>query len=137
MKSAGEASMIGVRASQILRMIRLVRLIRFAKLYKSSMELVKKHGEDNVSHDENIIPYESSLGIKLFDLTNKRVIGLIILLLIIVPLFEINFFSAPHSKWSYDLETIEAFLGKPGFERIKQKYIDIHKDNSHALLYLE
>ena len=89
-QSAGKASRAGTRTSRIIRIIRLIRLISIVKLYKSAKQAMKD--DDEEEQDSQEIPSESKVGKKLSDLTTKRVIILVLLMLFTLPLFENEFY---------------------------------------------
>eukprot|EP00746_Dinoflagellata_sp_MGD_P124293 gnl/MRDRNA2_/MRDRNA2_58879_c0_seq1.p1 gnl/MRDRNA2_/MRDRNA2_58879_c0~~gnl/MRDRNA2_/MRDRNA2_58879_c0_seq1.p1 ORF type:complete len:955 (+),score=207.34 gnl/MRDRNA2_/MRDRNA2_58879_c0_seq1:94-2958(+) len=104
MARAGRASRAGTRAGRIIRVIRLVRLIRIVKLYKHSQERLKRQrekkeggvapGEDADGHvlDSDDADggggTESRVGKKLSELTTRRVIIVVLLLMCSAPILD-------------------------------------------------
>ena len=85
----GNASRAGARAGRIVRLVRMVRLIRLAKLYKYASKLKSKDETECVVVDADgeveDLPQQSRIGSALTDLTNRRVIILVLAILIIIP----------------------------------------------------
>lgn len=91
-QKSSKASRAGTRTSRIVRIIRLVRLIRIVRLYKSASKVINNSDSDNEDGHEEAIPKESQVGKKLSDLTIKRVIILVLVLLFFLPLFDTEFY---------------------------------------------
>jgi len=91
--SGGSATKAGARAGRIVRLVRMVRLIRMVRLYKYATKLSTSanasEGEvtvvTNVEGEAEEITQESRVGAALTDLTNRRVIILVLVILIVVP----------------------------------------------------
>lgn len=84
----GNAARAGSRAGRIVRLVRMVRLIRMVRLYKYASNALKDKAKDAViitDEGEVILPPQSKVGAALTDLTNRRVIILVLVILIIVP----------------------------------------------------
>lgn len=85
---AGTASRAGARAGRIIRLVRMVRLVRLVKLYKyasvSKSNATTKNGEDEE------VRTESKVGAAMSDLTNRRVIILVLTMLIVIPLLTVT-----------------------------------------------
>lgn len=74
--------------------------------------------------DELHIPNESRVGKKLSDLTTKRVILLVLVMLLILPLFEADFYIDPYKSWDLSADALDSFEDDPGYEDV----IDVIKD---------
>ena len=64
-------------------------------MYKNAKAALKKKNEELAIDDEDDevrIPSESRVGKKLSDLTTKRVIFLVLMMLLILPLFDAEFY---------------------------------------------
>ena len=85
--AAGDSSQAGARASRVVRLVRMVRLVRLIKLYKYSA--IKRKPEETDNEVEEA-PAESRVGAAMSDLTNRRVIVLILLMLIVIPQLTVN-----------------------------------------------
>ena len=90
--SGGSATKAGARAGRIVRLVRMVRLIRMVRLYKYATKLSSSPNADgevtvvtNVEGEAEEITQESRVGAALTDLTNRRVIILVLVILIVVP----------------------------------------------------
>ncbi len=98
---AGDTANTGARASKTIRLVRMVRLIRLVKLYKYTSKIrekeeeLSKEGEnkdekDNDEEEEDSNSgQESRVGAAMTDLTNRRVIIMILIMLILVPLMSV------------------------------------------------
>ena len=97
---ATRSSRIGTRAGRVARVVRVMRLVRMLKVYKMlSMHLHKMskrtmvqehHGDDDLDEDGNPRTAESRVGVKLTELTTRRVIVGVLLMLFILPLFAVE-----------------------------------------------
>ena len=106
---ASRASRAGSKAGRIIRIVRVVRLIRLIKLMKVAEEVKAKKArkeaaklqpgqefdfDDSDSEDEDEdtkgapAPGESRVGRKLSDMTTRRVIILVLIMLFMLPLFS-------------------------------------------------
>eukprot|EP00392_Amoebophrya_sp_AT5.2_P013099 g13210.t1 len=93
----GRASRMGTRMGRVVRVIRVLRLVRIFKLYKAHLERKRKReaallapGERQVFADageEEDEVEESRVGKKLSEMTTRRVILVVLVMLIAVPLF--------------------------------------------------
>jgi hypothetical protein len=59
------------------------------------------------------IPQESRVGKKLSELTTKRVILMVLTMLLILPMFEADFFIEPYHSWDYGMTAIVQYYGTP------------------------
>uniref|UniRef100_A0A0G4FMQ5 Guanylate cyclase domain-containing protein n=1 Tax=Chromera velia CCMP2878 TaxID=1169474 RepID=A0A0G4FMQ5_9ALVE len=111
---AGRAGRAGSRAGRVIRIVRVVRLIRIAKLYKHAVETTERERHDTVlpgelldtpdeegpahsppdveeekeeNAEEGMEP-ESRVGKKLSELTTRRVIILVLVMLLAIPLLD-------------------------------------------------
>eukprot|EP00605_Chrysophyceae_sp_TOSAG23-4_P002664 GSChrysophyteH1.ASY1.ANO1.2940.1 assembled CDS len=80
---AGDPANTGARASKTIRLVRMVRLVRLVKLYKYSAKIQEKE----VDQEEDKL--ESRVGAAMTDLTNRRVIIMILIMLILIPLLTV------------------------------------------------
>jgi hypothetical protein len=79
---AGRASRAGAKAGRIVRIVRLVRLVRIVKLYKLAA------GVDDAELNEAIKREPTKVGKKLTELTTRRLIILVLLMLIVLPFLD-------------------------------------------------
>lgn len=115
---AGRASRAATRASRIIRIIRLFRLVKMLKTVEVTRErkqrdslIQQKHdsmkrtllddvleentprNEQGEVHDEDFAISESRVGQKLGDLTTKRVIIGVLLMLFVLPVFDVSLYA--------------------------------------------
>lgn len=135
--NVGKAARAGTRTSRVIRIVRLIRLIRLVKLYKSAQQAINaKEAEESVSSDDAKPFEESNIGKKLTGLTIKRVIVLVLVLLLILPLFDTDFYLDPYRSWDFGLEEMKNFYNKSGFDVVRQEFIVYHEDSTYPLIYL-
>lgn len=130
-QNAGKVSRAGTRTSRVLRIIRLIRLIRLVKLYKNAQKALEAQ-EDNQNkvQDSSVnMPLESRVGRRLSDLTTKRVILLVLCLLLVLPLFEIDFYVTAQTSFDFGTKMLAEFRGEEGFSDIYDEFKDYHDDN--------
>ena len=77
---AGRASRAGTKAGRIVRIVRLVRMVRIVKLYKATQK-----GDEEVEM-EDMAREPSKVGKKLTELTTRRVIVLVLIMILMLPL---------------------------------------------------
>lgn len=93
---AGKASRAGAKAARILRVVRMIRLFRLVKLYKYFVgNKNKKDGSASIfpDHEEKALlnmPPESHVGAEMSDRTTKKVIIGILIMLIVIPLLQVE-----------------------------------------------
>jgi len=89
------------KAVRLVRLVRMVRLVRLVKLYKyaqqakelqkkKAMRAAKKAAGEKVDTDDDIEIEESNVGAAMADITNKRVLILILCMLIVVPVLTVS-----------------------------------------------
>lgn len=95
---SGAQSAKAVRLVRLVRMVRLVRLVKLYKYAQQAKELKKKQDADKakvaaggtIDDNDEIVIEESHVGAAMADLTNKRVLILILVMLIVVPLLSVS-----------------------------------------------
>ena len=96
---SGEQSAKAIRLVRLVRMVRLVRLVKLYKYAQQTKEMQKKQarlnerklaGESIENEDELLIVEESHVGAAMADITNKRVLILILVMLIVVPVLTVS-----------------------------------------------
>lgn len=98
---AGRASRAGARAARVIKVVRMIRLVRLVKLYKYFGDAAKQTKRDRESavvapalrdDDSDGVdkPPESRVGTEMSDRTTKKVIVGILVMLIGIPLLQIN-----------------------------------------------
>lgn len=135
--SAGKASRAGARTSRFLRIIRQIRVLRLVRLYKNAQAMRKENDAEILPEEEAVhIPVESKVGKMLTDLTTKRVILIVLVLLLCIPLFEADIYANNPNSWDFGVDLLEKFQGTSGFHQAYQKYIDYHEDDAYPLIKL-
>ena len=89
---AGKAARVGSKAIRILRIIKIIRQIRIIKLYKKSEKAFTKF-MDKKNSDE--IPSESRVGKKLSELTSRRVVILVFVMILGIIFLDSTFYYEP------------------------------------------
>jgi len=111
-----EGIKVGTKVARIARVIRLVRLIRIIKMYRHAHsfityvkdkkdETVKERIQRKLKGEQE----ESKVGKKLSDLTTKRVIVLVILMMLFVPIFTINTYKEENTYFEYGLDMVNEY----------------------------
>lgn len=137
-KNAGKSSRAGTRATRVIRIVRLVRLMRIAKLYKHTKRAVKSNSLDQIQDaDELQIPRESRVGKKLSEIITKRVIILVMMILILIPLFDLDLFTTSTFSWDYGLQAIDAYSKISTTDDIMLYYEKTYENSSRPLVFLE
>ena len=136
-QNAGKLSRTGARTSRIVRIVRLIRIIRLVKLYKSAKSTMDRQNTLKVSPEAGYsIPEESRIGRKLGDLTTKRVIVIVMLLLIILPLFDLTFYINSYTSWECGGNQLKEFYGTPTFDITREVFIEYHSHDIRPLIFL-
>jgi hypothetical protein len=134
----------GTRAGSIIRIIRLVKMLRIIKLYKhinkimaeiqewrekklnkKKEAMMKQHGM-KVDNSEN-----SKVGTKMSDLTTRRVILLVLLMLCSVPIFSVQTYKEENRYFEYGPEllwTLRADTMSAEFNQTFNSYIEKQKE---------
>lgn len=116
-----------VRLSRLLRFTRCIRLIRLSKLYQPLSTFLRKE-TGNVR--------EMKVCRALKEVTMKRMIGLVLLLVMVLPLMELETYVMQGSSWEYGVKRIWESRGTPQYEFYVEKYIEYHKNSQNPLIYL-
>mmetsp|Transcript_3670 Transcript_3670/g.4918 ORF Transcript_3670/g.4918 Transcript_3670/m.4918 type:complete len:841 (+) Transcript_3670:546-3068(+) len=96
---AGRTSRAGTRAGRIVRLVRLIRILKLYKQYAN-----QKENQEVKQEDEELT--ESRVGQKLSDLTTRRVIIGVLLMLFILPLFDVTTFEEEATLMDGGLEMV-------------------------------
>lgn len=139
---AGRGARIGTRAGRI---VRLVRLIRIVKLYKHAHKALEKEDADGISAEElqqiqsqnveDLVPKESHVGKHLSDLTTRRVIVIVLIMMFSVPLLSLDTYKEEPNHFEYGLQIISAFAsGSKGREAAIRSYIEESGDTRNPVL---
>ena len=139
LKNAGKASRAGAKTTRALRVIRIVRLIRIVKLYKNAkIAMKKRENEDSEIVKEMQVSgqNESKVGKKMAEVVMTRVIVIVLVMLFVLPLFDKEFWFSAQTSWELGLKEMKTFLNDDGFEVVKEKYLQFHKDDLRPIVYL-
>jgi hypothetical protein len=82
----GRLSRVGTRAGRMVRILRMVRLVRIAKLIGYASK--RKHGTDDAVVEEGV-GNPSHVGKRMTELTTRRMIILVLVMLLLFPLFDL------------------------------------------------
>eukprot|EP00359_Climacostomum_virens_P001583 CAMPEP_0204898930 /NCGR_PEP_ID=MMETSP1397-20131031/1560_1 /ASSEMBLY_ACC=CAM_ASM_000891 /TAXON_ID=49980 /ORGANISM="Climacostomum Climacostomum virens, Strain Stock W-24" /LENGTH=799 /DNA_ID=CAMNT_0052066823 /DNA_START=1252 /DNA_END=3651 /DNA_ORIENTATION=- len=141
-QNAGKVSRAGTRTSRVLRIIRLIRLIRLVKLYKNAQKAIEAREAENEGKVQDsatsvAMPLESRVGRRLSDLTTKRVILLVLCLLLILPLFENDFYITYQTSFDFGTKMLAEFRGNAGFPEVYNEMQDYHdNDEVRPIFYI-
>lgn len=138
LQNAAKASRAGTRTSRVLRIIRLIRLIRLVKLYKHAKVALKNGEEDEEDMQSELenIKNESQVGKKLSEVTMKRVILIVLLMLFLLPLLDNDFYMNSMTSWVFGIYDLEKILNMSSFDIVLKEYISYHKNDIRPLVYL-
>lgn len=149
---AGRAARIGTRAGRIVRLIRLIRII---KLYKNARKAMDKQ-KDKKSNDEDISAeelaqiqgkndptksmQESKVGQKLSDLTTRKVIVIVLVMMFSVPLFSLDTYQDDPNSYTYGLEMVGMYNGSylgTGWNYTRDTFITQMSNTRNPILSME
>lgn len=132
-----EGLKVGTEVARINRIIRLIRLIRVYKMYRHSHAFITYVKDPKYETNEEKLKRkikgdqeESKVGKKLSDITTRRVLVLIILMLLFVPIFTVNTYKEENEYFVYGLDLVEEYADKMSSNTYKilfRSYIDEHK----------
>ncbi|OMJ90780.1 hypothetical protein SteCoe_6759 [Stentor coeruleus] len=136
-QNAIKASRLGTRTSKVVRFIRMFRLFRIVKLYKNAQML--KGNEDFEEEEADDYEKDNSgqamyVGEKLSELVTKRVISIVLVMLMILPLFDSDFYVS-NFNWENDLIIINELIGKNSFEKVKNIFIELQTSTQYPLIH--
>jgi len=143
---AGRGARVGTRAGRI---VRLVRLIRIVKLYKHASKALVKDEENELSKEEleqlenkraeDAIPQESHVGRKLSDLTTRRVIVIVLIMMFSFPILVLDTYKEDPNSFQYGLQLIAAFEDNPlgtGWNMTRDTFISESKKTRYPVVSL-
>lgn len=139
---AGRGARIGTRAGRI---VRLVRLIRIVKLYKHAHKALEKSSDEDITKEDleqiqnqnknDMIPKESHVGKHLSDLTTRRVIVIVLIMMFSIPLLSLDTYREEPSFFKYGLELIAAYsAGSTGREAALKSFVENADDTRNPVL---
>jgi hypothetical protein len=117
---AGRAARIGTRAGRIVRLIRLIRIIKLYKNARKAMDKQNKNKNDEDISAEELAQIqgkndptknlqESKVGQKLSDLTTRKVIVIVLVMMFSVPLFSLDTYQEDPNSYDYGLQMIALY----------------------------
>jgi hypothetical protein len=127
----------GTRVARAARIIRLIRLIRIFKMYRHGHAFITFVKDQKYETPQERIKRkikgeeESKVGKKLSDLTTRRVLVLVILMLLFVPIFTINTYKEENTYFAYGLEIVGNYaddMTSSTFTTLYNGYLEEHKD---------
>jgi len=160
---ASRGARVGTKAGRVVRIIRLVRLVKLYKQAQMQMNKQdkKKEGEEEEDVMDKLVrekqqrereemekkggtpqvtPTESKVGKKLSDLTTRRVIILVLVMMFSVPMFSMETFIEGNRKsFEYGLKVIYLFNddhSSAGFRSSFNTYLEKHKGIRTPLIML-
>lgn len=125
--SGGGSGAQSAKAVRLVRLVRMVRLVRLVKLYKyaqQAKELQKKKAQraakkaagEKVDTDDDIEIEESHVGAAMADITNRRVLILILVMLIVVPVLTVSQSDLAADSASFVIHSLAANASSSGVE---------------------
>lgn len=133
-QNAAKASRIGARTSRVIRIVRLIRLVRIVKLCRQTKILTEEQLEDENIEELEYSTKDTRVGSKLSNLTTKRVISLVLIMLLILPLFDTGFYRNEVS-WDTDLEVLTQFIDTDSYETVKDLFIVDQSSTKYPLIH--
>ena len=133
LQKVGKVSRTGTQTPRVLRILRLLRLIRATRLYKQAK--LTRHSSDTSVHDLGV-PKESRIGQKLADLTGKRLIVVVLVVILVFPLFDLGFFMSGPYSWEYGLGLMEKTRGNISFLSTLHWVMDYHESSNHPIVQI-
>lgn len=145
---AGRGARVGTRAGRI---VRLVRLIRIVKLYKHAHKALEKESKDdenqiNAEELEQIhnktegpdIPKESHVGRQLSDLTTRRVIVIVLIMMFSVPILSLDTYREDPNSFKWGLQLIASYtpVNGDGWKGAYRTFIDESEDTRNPVVSL-
>lgn len=136
LQNAGSASRASTKTSRVIRIIRLIRLIRLIKIYKNAKAVLKSSDKDEISETNPNLDPQTKLGKTVGEMTMQRVILLVLVVLLIVPFFDYDFYNTSQTSWDFGLKEMVSFKNIDGFEAVKDNYINYHSSEIRPIIYL-
>eukprot|EP01022_Parablepharisma_sp_SALTPOND_P028235 TRINITY_DN6_c0_g1_i2.p3 TRINITY_DN6_c0_g1~~TRINITY_DN6_c0_g1_i2.p3 ORF type:complete len:725 (-),score=113.15 TRINITY_DN6_c0_g1_i2:12502-14676(-) len=153
---ASRSARLGSKASKLVRVVRLIRMLRIVKLYKhTNSALVKEEGNEDdefleqimkKGEDENdqqsqskTMPEESRIGKVLSEVTTKKVICMVLIVMLSVPLFSYNTYVMETKSFSIGLDFITLYdSNRDGisFKQAFDSYVSYHKEVRTPLVFV-
>ena len=156
---ASRSARLGSKASKLVRVVRLIRMLRIVKLYKHSNavlakkevteededdeilnDMMQRQAENNHEEDEldGSVPQESKLGKAMSDVTTKKVIIIVLLVMLTVPIFAFDTYLSETTSYKIGLDLITLYdsdYSGSSFKKVYDNYVNFHKDLRVPLIY--
>lgn len=152
---ASRSARLGSKASKLVRIVRLVRMLRIVKLYKHSNAAMANEEKDeddemleqiieqemNQKADSEVevdVPEESKLGKTVSEVTTKKVIVIVLLVMLTVPIFSFDtYFSETTSrKIGLDLITLyDDVQQSDTYKKVYDNYVEFHVGLRNPLIF--
>lgn len=138
---AGRAAKIGSRAIKILRIIRLIRQIRMIKLYKEGEKVFDRHFkkklEDKAKKNADI-PSESIVGRKLSELTSRKLVILVFVVIMGLIFLDITFYFEKQNTMDYGITIFKYFnKSNPELKMTFDIYISEHTNTTNNVIFAQ
>jgi hypothetical protein len=128
---AGKAARISTRAIKVLRVIRILRQIRIVKLYKEGEKAFERHFKKKKAN-------ESIIGKKLSDLTARKFVILILIIVTSLIFLDYSFYIQKENTMEYGLKIFNYFnKTEKELNMTINIYIKEHTNAYVNLLYLQ
>lgn len=138
---AGKAAKIGSRAIRILRIIRIIRQIRIMKLYKESEKVFSKHFNNKNNKGKSSssdMPNESVVGKKLSELTSRRLIILVFVVVMGIIFLDVSFYFEKETTMDYGIRIFKLFnKTDPDLKYAFDIYVKEHVNSSTNILFAQ
>ena len=116
-----------VRLARAMRFTRCLRLVRLPKLYRATSEVLRRH---------RAISQETRVGKTLTEATMKKMMEIVLILVMFLPLMEIETFIIPKTSFEYDLKNTWTSQETAKHAFHVNTYIEYHSDCPTPLIYL-
>lgn len=98
--------------------------------------------EMNVENFNQHIFEETNVGRKLSDSTTKRIVVIVLLLMISIPLFSLETYISPYSKYQFGIDEMQATLQSqpqlnPAFNSMWDYYVDMLEIDNISIIYMK
>jgi len=137
---AAKAAKIGSRAIKVLRIIRIIRQIRIMKLFKESEKAFSKHfkNKNNKSKNSSEMPNESKVGRKLSELTSRRLIILVFIVIIGIIFLDVSFYFEKETSMDYGIKIFKYYnKTDPQLKYAFDIYVKEHSNSSKNILFAQ
>ena len=116
-----------LRLTRIFRFTRFLRLIRLSKLYKTTTTVLRRHSPATL---------ELRAGSSLTDITVHRMTTTILIILLIMPLLELETYLSRPTSYQYGLKMLCLNQGLARYYEYLERFIEYHVDSPTPLIYL-